>query len=64
MFVTAVESYQHIRYRVYYNTLCYINKFLKMCINCLVSGKYIRHLFMSQVEISTNYSVNKRSNVI
>jgi len=44
----------------------YILHYVKptMCINCLVSGKYIRSLFMSQVEVSTTNSVNKRSNAI
>jgi len=38
--------------------------FLKMYRNCLVSWKYMHYLFMSQVEISTTNSVNKRRNVI
>jgi len=46
LFVTAVESYQQIRYHGYYIMLT--NMFLKMCINCLVSGKVMHDLFMSQ----------------
>ena len=63
MFVTAVESYQQIRYRVYYIMLNQ-HVFFKCVYIVLFRGEYMHYLSMSRVEISTTNSVNKISNAI